>query len=190
MRWFSTKSSSFQTKDGEKIIFRSVNKGDVEALGKFFEELSEETTKLFGPHPLTKGEAKRLCVQAKYSNTLRMVACNLNNEVIGYMVISYPLRESQLERYKSYCIELVQGRDLCIAPGVADRYQGKGIGSFMLAETIKVARDREAKYIILWQGTQKTNKRAVHFYKKFGFEVNAEFEKYGHENYDMTLTLC
>lgn len=189
MKWFNVKSSKFQTEDRETITFRPLNEDDAKTLGRFFEELSEETTKLFGPHPLTMEEAEKLCAQVKVANTLRLVACNPNNEIIGYVVMSYPLRESQLARYKNYDIELIQGRDLCIAPAVADRYQDEGLGSFMMEETIKIAKSLEAKYIILWQGTQKKNERAIHFYKKFGFIINAEFERYSHDNYDMTLML-
>ncbi|MBU0976198.1 MAG: GNAT family N-acetyltransferase [Patescibacteria group bacterium] len=189
MKWFNVNFSSFKTKDGEIIVFRPLEEGDAEAFGKFLTSLSEETKKLFGPHPLTKEEAGKMCLQTKFSNTLRMIVSNSNSEIIGYIVISYPLRESQLQRYENYDVELIQGRDLCIAPCVSDDYQGKGIGGFMLQETIKIAKNLGAKYIILWQGTQKSNKRAIDYYKKFGFRINAEFERYDHANYDLTLSL-
>ncbi|MDD3647909.1 MAG: GNAT family N-acetyltransferase [Candidatus Dojkabacteria bacterium] len=189
MKWFSVNPIVSRIKGGEEIIFRSLEEGDEINFGKFMAELSEDTKELFGPHPLTKEEAQKLCQQAKFSNTLRMVASNSKNEIVGYMVISYPLRESQLQRYENYDIDIIQGRDLCIAPCVSDAYQGKGLGSFMMKETIKIAQDLGAKHIILWQGTQKSNKRAVNYYKKFGFKINAEFERYGHTNYDLTLSL-
>lgn len=189
MRWFNVKSTTFKTKEGERIEFRSLKKTDVESLGNFFTGLSENTKKLFGPHPLTVEEAEKLCRQTEFSNILRMVALNSNNKIVGYMVVSYPLRESQLQRYENYDLKLIQGRDLCIAPCVSDDYQGKGVGSCMLEETIRIAKKLKAKYIILWQGTQKSNKRAIDYYKKFGFRINDEFERYGHNNYDFTLSL-
>jgi len=173
----------------EKVVFRPLNKNDSKAFGQFLESLSQETRSKFGPHPLDFAEAKNICENLNYSEMLRMVITNKKEEIIGYIVLSFQFRDSQLLRYEDYKISLAKGRDICIAPVVADRYQNKGIGGLMLKKTIEIAHRLRVKYIILWQGTQSSNKRAIHFYEKFGFLKNSEFERYGHKNVDMTLTL-
>lgn len=175
--------------NGEKIVFRPLVKNDSTAFGDFLSNLSEETRKRFGPHPLTSDEAKSICDNLNYSEMLRMVLTNSREEIVGYIILSFQHRDSQLLRYKGYKIPIVKGRDVCIAPVIADRYQNKGVGSIMLGEIIEIAKSLGVKYIILWQGTQLTNTRAVHFYEKFGFKKNGEFERYGTNNVDMTLSL-
>jgi GNAT superfamily N-acetyltransferase len=189
MKWFNVDKKCLKTKDGEEIILRPLKSDDKKLFGDFLLGLSKETTDLFGPHPLTREDADKLCLQSDCSNILRLIAVNSKDEIVGYMIISYPLRESQLQRYEIYNIELVQGRDLCIAPCIADLYQSKGLGSLLMNMTLDIARDLGAKYIIPWQGTGQKNVRAVNLYKKYGFEITGEFNRYGNDNYDLTLKL-
>lgn len=182
-------ASKHALKNGEKVLFRPLVKSDAIAFGRFLENLQEETRTKFGPHPLSIDEAKNICVNLNYSEMLRMILINTTQEIIGYMIFSFLLRESQVLRYQDYKIPVMQGRDACIAPVVADKYQDSGAGSVMLKETIKVATSFGVKYLILWQGVQSTNSRAIHYYKKFGFKKTAEFDRYGTHNVDMTLVL-
>jgi GNAT superfamily N-acetyltransferase len=176
-------------RNGERVFFRPLVKSDVGAFGEFLENLQEKTRARFGPHPLTADEARNICSGLNYSEMIPMILINMNQEIIGYMILSFLLRKSQLLRYQDYKIPIKQGCDACIAPVVADRYQNKGIGSMMLKETIKIAKSLGAKYLILWQGVQLSNLRAIHYYEKFGFKKNAEFKRYGTHNVDMTLNL-
>jgi len=182
-------TSKYQLKSGEAVVFRPLNEHDVLAFGRFMEELSEEIRRRFGPHPLNSEEAARICDKLDDLKMLRMILVNSNDEIVGYIILSFELRDSQVLRYEDYKIPIERGRDICVAPAVADRYQNSGLGSIMLEETIKIAQRLGVKYIILWQGTQLTNTRAIHFYEKFGFQKSGEFEKYGNNNVDMTLML-
>jgi len=173
----------------EGVFFRPLINSDARAFGKFLEGLQEKTRARFGPHPLTAAEAKNICNSLNYSEMIRMILVNMNQEIIGYMILSFLLRESQLLRYQDYRTPVMEGRDACIAPVVADRYQNKGVGSIMLKKTTKIAKSLGAKYLILWQGVQLANSRAIHYYEKFGFKKNAEFDRYGTHNVDMTLDL-
>jgi len=182
-------TSEHLLKNHEKIVLRPILKTDVGSFGKFLEGLKEQTRSKFGPHPLTMEEARSICNNINYSETLRILAINANQEIIGYMILSFVLRDSQIMRYQNYNIALVNHKDACIAPVVRDDYQNKGVGSILLNETIKLSRSLGIRYLILWQGVQATNERAVHYYEKFGFEKNGEFDRYGTHNVDMTLKL-
>lgn len=181
--------SEFYLKDGEKIIFRPLVRNDYAAFGFFLDSLSEETRKKYGPHPLNSEEAKNICDNLNYSEMLRIVLINSKEEIVGYMILSFQFRDSQLLRYEDYKIPIVKGRDACIAPVIADRYQNKGVGSILLQKTLELAKSLGVGQIILWQGTQVTNTRAIHFYEKFGFKKIGEFERYGTNNCDMYLNL-
>lgn len=155
----------------------------------FLDNLSEETKSKFGPHPINFDEAKNICANLNYSEMLRMILTTSKGKIIGYIILSFLFRDSQLLRYENYKIAIKKGRDICIAPVVADNYQNKGVGSLMLAKTIEIAKSLGIKQIILWQGTQLRNARAIHFYEKFGFKRNSDFEIYGNMSVDMTLSL-
>ncbi|MEK7164288.1 MAG: GNAT family N-acetyltransferase [Patescibacteria group bacterium] len=167
-------------KSGERVVFRSLETKDKERLLAFLGSFSTETKNKFG---LNVGE------YITCPEMLHMVLVNQASDIIGYIILSLKLRDSQMVRYKEYEITVVEGRDICIALVIADRYQGKGAGSILLTESVKVAKSLGAKYIILWQGTQLINIPAICLYEKFGFTRNGEFEKYGHQNIDMTLIL-
>lgn len=173
----------------ERFIFRPLVKDDSAAFGIFLDGLLEKTRRRFSPHPLTSEEAKNICNNLNYVEMLRMVLLNSKKEIIGYIILSFKFRESQLIRYGNYGIHIVQGRDACIAPVIADRYQNKGIGTIMLIKTLELAKSLGLRQIILWQGTQVSNKRAIHYYEKLGFKKIAEFERYGTINCDMFLQL-
>ena len=181
--------SSFAINDGETIVFRPLTKDDSVPFGIFLDSLSEGTRKRFGPHPINSEEAKNICDNLNYAEMLRLVGINLNKEVVGYVILSFLLRESQMARYENYGIHLIPGPDACMALVIADRYQNKGIGTKMLLKTLELARSLGSRIIIWWQGTQVANTRAIHTYQKLGFKKNAEFERYGTINCDMYLKL-
>lgn len=181
--------SSFSLKGKEEIIFRPLIKEDFVPFGIFLDSLSEETKARFGPHPINSIEAKNICKNLNYLKMLPMVLTNQKDEVIGYIILSFQFRDSQLLRYKAYTIPIVKDQDICIAPVVADSYQNKGLGSVMLGKTIEIAKLLGVRHVILWQGTQLSNTRAIHLYEKFGFKRNSEFEIYGNMSVDMSLGL-
>lgn len=51
---------------------------------------------------------------------------------------------------------------------IAKDFQGKGTGSELISEILKRARGLKVRKIFL--DTKRTNKKAIHFYKKRGFE--------------------
>src|SRR3989304_7466548 len=75
--------SKFVLKNGEEAVFRPLVKGDVIAFGTFLDNLSEETRKRFGLHPINSAEAKNICDNLNYSDRLPLVVLNSKDEIIG-----------------------------------------------------------------------------------------------------------
>jgi GNAT superfamily N-acetyltransferase len=176
--------------DGEHVILRLLLPGDGELLGRYFEGLSEETRRRFGPHPLTTGEAQDLCARIDRHSALRFVALlpGTAPQIIAYFILMLSAGEPETARYKEYGIQLDNAADCAFAPSVADAYQSRGLGSLLMPHIIEVARRMGKRALVLMGGTQSTNTRAVGFYEKFGFErVGSYFTEI--ENYDMILRL-
>ena len=58
------------------------------------------------------------------------------------------------------------------------------------AMLLQVAREHGRRRLVLLGGTQATNERAMHFYRKLGFRTVGTFEHpRGAQNYDMLLEL-
>lgn len=174
---------------GESFVFRPLVKNDSVPFGIFLDNLSEGTRSRFSPHPISPEEARNICANLNYAEMLRLVVLNSKGEIAGYTILSFQLRDSQVLRYREYGIDLVSGKDACVAPVIADGYQNKGIGTAMLQKTLELGKSLGIRRVILWQGTQVTNTRAIHFYEKVGFTRNGDFERYGTNNCDMTLNL-
>lgn len=182
-------AENLSLRDGETVMFRPLGSSDVTLFCIFLQELSEETSRRFQPHPLTIAAAEALCRNLDYEKTLRMLAVNRNLKVVGYFVLEFVFPNDERERYQRYGIELSNEKDCRLAPVVADKYQNTGIGSTLMARTIEISKLLDRRNIVLNGGTQATNERAIHFYEKFGFQKIGEFEESNINNYDMILPL-
>ena len=69
---------------------------------------------------------------------------------------------------------------------VAADYIGKGIGSLLLSELIKLAKSEE--YHVMVGGIDATNKDSIAFHKKFGFTENGVLKEVGFK-FDQWLDL-
>jgi len=66
---------------------------------------------------------------------------------------------------------------------VTDEYQGRGVGSLMMRELENLATEKSYKFIFLT--AFKSNHHAYNLYKKMGYEVIDEVERYGIPAYAM-----
>jgi diamine N-acetyltransferase len=173
-------TETIRLRSGDPITVRLVAPTDVVLLGRYFEDLSAETRRRYGPHPLTRAEAENLCGQGLSGGKLRLIALANNGagrdqEVIAYFILDLVIPEVEMERYRDYGI-LLDPRLTCrLAPSVADAYQDQGVGSAVLPKVLDLARRLGYRQMILFGGTQATNHRAIHFYQKFGFQTTGEF---------------
>ena len=176
---------------GDQITLRVLRPNDGPLLGRYFESLSQETRRRFGPHPLTMEEAHNLCGAIDCHHTLRLLALTNEGEcaeVIAYFILHLGIRDAERKRYQANGIPLDSQLDCSLAPSVADAYQNRGVGSALMPEVLDLARRLGFQRVVLMGGTQATNHRAIHFYGKFGFrKVGRFFTEIN--NYDMILSL-
>jgi len=177
-----------KSESGREFILREVSACDSEPLGKYFESLSAETRKRYGPHPFTKEFAVELCTR-KHDSAIRYVLTLAENKrFVGYFILEFRMSEELFNRYREQGIDLSDGKNPLFAPSIADDYQNTGLASLAMPDLIKAAKNIGAKSLVLMGGTQATNKRAIAFYEKFGFKHVCEFETKV-LNYDMWLVL-
>lgn len=152
----------------------------------YFDGLSDETKKRFGPHPFTREALENL--YENHKEYLLFLATNNDNTVIAYTIIKMGWLDFDAERLQSYGLSPLAG-DCTLAPSVADQWQNKGIGSSFLNYILKrLKKEHDTSRIILWGGVQSNNNQAIGLYKKFGFITLGTFEHNG-TNYDMLLNL-
>ncbi len=173
--------------DGQNIILRSFKIEDKENLLHYFNKLSDQSKKRFGPHPFTL-EA----IDEKYldSSNYRMFVAynNDNDEIIAYAIVKFDWVEFDRDRLHSYGLSL-EIKDATIAPSVADDWQSKGLGGKFFSYVVEYLKAKhEVSRLILWGGVQSDNEKAVRLYKKFNFRFLGEFEHNG-MNMDMILDL-
>lgn len=183
-------AKSARLPSGEEVMLRPLDPGDAKILGEYFLGLSERTTSLYAPHPFDQATADHLCKAVNNADTLRMLAtahgCG-TERVIAYFIVMWRVNEGERARYEEAGIELDSATDCTIAPSVADEYQNQGLGSVMMEHLIDAARRLGRERMVLSGGTREENKRAIHFYEKFGFRKVNEFREAGVNNQDMIM---
>ena len=111
-------------------------------------------------------------------------------QVIGYFLVYFGVGEGTSERYQRRGMALDPRTDCEVAPSVADAYQDQGLGTVLMQELFRIAREQGRRRAVLMGGTMATNSRAIHFYQKLGFRKVGEFEAPpGRYNHDMVVEL-
>lgn len=137
--------------DGRREVVRPITPKDEEALNRFFVELASrpEVTRYFHPHPFDRQTAAAL---ASYSGKDIYVASFAGDEIAGYAML-----RGWDEGY------VVPSFGVAVAPA----YQGQGIGSRLLRESIRIALEMGAEEVML--KVHPENPRALSWYRKVGF---------------------
>jgi putative acetyltransferase len=162
----------FTLKNGKKVNFRPVQSGDTEMLWKMFSTLSDKSVSNMVA-PFTRERIERWTSNIDYNKVLTIVA--VIEEKNGQRIVgsaSLVFNEQEVFRHKA---------ELGIA--VHDDYQNMGIGSATLKHLLGVARMKKLTKVFLLVDTG--NDRAVHIYKKAGFEIEGKLrnEKYHNGQY-------
>ena len=156
---------------------RSLKRTDEKALGDYFLGLSEKMKSLFAPHRFDRETAKALSRGKDEARALRFIAL-CRGRIVGYVILAPEMKPGDAERYGRF-----DGAGVCaVGPSVADDFQDRGLGTQLFEYVLDIARALGKKKMVLMGGVQARNKRAVHFYRKFGFnkvgEFHAEFKCY------------
>ena len=174
---------------GVAVMFRPLLPEDSQLLGDYFQSLSAETRQRFGPHPLDRSTADQLCATLNYAEVLRLIVVT-TDQVIAYFILQLSVTEHEQRRYAERGLSLDPATDCTCAPCVADAYQAQGVGSAVMPLVVDVARRLGRRWLVLLGGTQASNQRALHFYRKHGFQTVGTFEyPAGILNEDMRLAL-
>lgn len=174
--------------DGADITVRRLAAPDAKEFGRFLSGLSEETRRFYRPHALDEAEARRICASVETDPALRLIAtADDGNEIEAYVLAQFEIPADEKQRYADYGIALQDELDCRIAPGVADIWQDRGLGSVMLHRTLESLRLLGLRHVVLFGGTQAVNSRAIHVYQKLGFQSLGTFYTKGIENIDMWI---
>jgi len=187
--------------DLQNYFFRDLKISDFFQLHKMYDSLDNKKTKLFfdlywlGLKP--KSPKWFLAQVPLFLSTIkifRRIIINLYPYII--FLSKVVVEEKKIIAYgfliirkrfnkKSFSAEL--------GVAVADNYQGRGIGSIMIEELIKFAKEERIKKIFLT--TRVDNIKAQKLYKKFGFSIEkllkneVEWQGKKYDMYKMSLVL-
>ncbi len=176
--------------NGEQVVLRPLEVKDVAKLASFLSRLSKETRRLSTFDGYDINTAQTLCdAISKYDKLRFVVETEKLDRIIGLIEFSFGLPDSDIARFHKAGCELNTATDCRFGPTLADDYQSKGLGSELMPFVIDVVKRFDKKRIILWGGVLKDNKRAIRFYKKFGFKKVGEFATDGLSKIDMILNL-
>lgn len=170
--------------DNYIIRFRPFDMGYIDKLLIYFEKLSSDSKKRFGPHPFTRGEIIRVSSTSDYK---LFIAVSGNTNIVAYTIVKSGWVESDSSRLTSY--GLIPSDECSLAPSVADGWQSRGIGSKFFKYVVgQIKSNNNVNRIVLWGGVQSGNSKAIGFFKSLGFMTLGEFKHNG-KNLDMFLQI-
>ena len=159
--------TAFTLKNGRRVDFRPEHAGDTEMLWKMFSALSEKSLSNLVP-PFTRERIEGWTSNIDYDKVLALVAVideKNGQRIVGSASLSFDARE--IFKHKA---------ELGIT--VHDDYQNMGIGTAMLKHLLHIARMKKLRKV--WLLVDTGNDRAVHVYRRAGFEIEGKLcsEKY------------
>jgi GNAT superfamily N-acetyltransferase len=179
----------YNLKNGKIIEVRLLEPGDKEKLFEYFDQhFSKESKSRFGPHAFDKETINTIC-QYPNGEIMRYVAVDEEKNIVAYMLIKQGMIDWDFNRYKTRNLSYDYNSSVTFAPSVADAWQSSGLGSLMNTVIENDLNKRGIENIILWGGVQETNKKAINFYKKLGYQIIASFWHEGKDNHDMVKQL-
>jgi putative acetyltransferase len=156
--------TKFTLADGKKIYFRPKQSSDTEMLWTMFSTLSDGSLSNLAP-PFTRERIEGWTSNIDCDKVLTIVA--VTRERGGQRIVStasLSFNTQEIFKHKA---------ELSIA--VHDDYQNMGIGTAMLNHLVGIAKMKKLRKI--WLLVNTDNDRAVHLYKKVGFEIEGKLSK-------------
>lgn len=148
--------STVRLRSGETAVIRDLRSEDAAALYQCFCAFSEASLRVFRSQPFTLAEARMLAAQAGQPGCMRAIGL-VGGEAAGYASLSWA---GSTESYPMLSI------------GVADPFQGKGLGRKMMEHLLGWAQGRGFPGVDLW--VFKDNWRALRLYSTLGFRLTGE----------------
>ena len=164
MEYPSEWKSVFTAKNGKKVDFRPKQSGDTEMLWKMFSTLSDQSLSNLVP-PFTRERIESWTRNINYDEVLTIVAVieeKTEQQIVGSASLKFNPQETSKHKAE-------------LSISVHDDYQNVGIGMAMLKHLLDIARMKKLRKV--WLRVNTDNDRAVHVYKKAGFEIEAKLCK-------------
>ncbi|MEO6228977.1 MAG: GNAT family N-acetyltransferase [Ferruginibacter sp.] len=176
---------SIQTNNNQHVILNRLTSSDLEHLGIYLNQLSDESKKQFAPHLFDA--ASILDFYSWPHENIGFVAEDVaSTSIIGYAIIKCGYLPHDKPRLEQYGLKPDDIKCATFAPSVADEWQHQGVGEKMLTYILDELKIAGINQVILWGGVRSDNIKAINFYKKAGFKMLGSFEHNG-GNYDMIL---
>ncbi len=150
------RSCTVVLRSGEAATIKDLGPEDAAPLYQCLSSFSEASLRVFRAQPFTYAEAKALAAQAADPAHLRVIAL-LGDQGAGYASLSWGGASSAYPM---------------LSIGIADLFQGKGLGRKMMQHLLERARERDASGVDLW--VFKENWRALRLYASLGFRLTGE----------------
>ena len=154
----------FTAKNGKKVDFRPNQSGDTEMLWKMFSRLSEKSLSNLAP-PFTRKRIESWTSNINYDEVLTIVAVikeKIEQRIVGSASLKFNPQETSKHKAE-------------FSITVHDDYQNMGLGTAMLKHMLNIARKKKLRKV--WLLVSTDNDRAIHVYKKAGFEIEAKLCK-------------
>ncbi len=145
-----------RTREGRPLQVRRLQPGDSDALRQFNHSLSDASRDLFLPHPYDEATMAQVLQRSKHGKDLTL-GLFAGQAMIGYFFLWYFTERVPL-----------------LGIGLADRFQGRGLGLQMMELLIEAAKDNGNEGIELT--TLPENQAAFSLYRKTGFRYIGEVQ--------------
>ena len=147
----------------KNIKLRKVAFKDIEQLQKigretFFETFSNSNSEENMKAYLDEGFSVDKLQSELEDRNVAFYFSMFENTVIGYLKLNFGNAQTELQNDKAVEIERIY---------VEKTFFGKNVGQILFNKAIKIAKQKNAKYV--WLGVWEENYRAINFYKKNGF---------------------
>lgn len=136
---------------GRTVTYRRLQKGDTARLQNFHQVLDKDSKRLFTPHAYDEETIARVIARSENDDDRVYLSIDAEERVIAYFFLWY---------YRSAFPIL--------GIGIADEYQGQGLGKQLMKILIEAATNGPCKGIELTTVTD--NQRAFSLYEKCGFK--------------------
>lgn len=150
------RSCTVLLRNGQSAVIKDLEPEDAAALYQCLSSFSEASLRVFRAQPFTYAEAKALAAHAAERGQLRVMAL-VEGQGAGYASLSWSGGGSAYPM---------------LSIGIADAFQGKGLGRQMMQHLLERARERGASGVELW--VFKENWRALRLYSSLGFRLTGE----------------
>lgn len=156
----------FKSKDGKEVILRYPKWEDLDPLLEFINEVSKEDTFIiYSGEKISKDEEIKFLtetlVDMEKGNKIMLCAFT-ENDFVGNCRVERAIKGNRSEHVGKAGIVLRK------------KYRSQGIGREMFKTLIKEAKEK-MKLKLLVLDVFAPNKRAIHFYEKFGFKKAGRF---------------